>query len=557
MARSKSSASFTIAEQRESESPGGVFPLALPFSKISEGALAELAAALGVKPATPAAVKAALADQAALRARIARGSVLSAVVLEILADLGGQATLSDVLSELVRRTGVTRPVAREAVKGAHQSLSFISLSPMKGHAGRSTVDDVLVRIALFDVCAAPVAACVRGLTLPRPAPRADAPAVTSRDVRDLIALAGLTAHRTLKLNLNGWPNRASLKGLVKGTGLSLEQAERLLVDALRTGLLGETDQPRVKASTLLRFASAEPDTADEAACEAWLPRGRWVSLEAAKRALLAIIQTHPHFSITGLLLGGRLVHPASYWTDLLRRSPWLDVLEHSGATWLRRRAVGSAPDAGSGDGYVTPSFEVMLGPAAASDVVAQVALGCELVRVDHMLTFRLGPRSVEAGLAAGMEGERFLDALGRVGPRAVPENVRQMVEDWLQSARLVRLERGVIVRVAPRFGDAVAGALGQDVVGRISPGVFVVRSSPGGPDIGQRLAKLGYLPCSDASASGSADLGGAAGASGAFYAPPPFPPPHAPLMTLWPAPDEALAKRYDAAKASGFAAITG
>jgi hypothetical protein len=552
MARSKTSASFTRAEKRESENQSSLFPLAWPFSKASERTLAELATALNVKPATPPAVKAALANPAALRARIARCPVLSLVALEILADYGGEVVLSEVLSELARRTGVSPSAAKEAVKGAYQLLVVVSLSP--ANADRSSVPDALVKLALIDVCAGPVAACVRGLTLPRPAPPEGAPAAPSRGVRDLIAFVGLTAHRTLKLNQNGWPNRASLKVLVKGTGLSVECAEFMVADALRIGLLSEAEQPRVQAASLLRFASAEPEAADEEAREAWLPRGQWVSLEAMQRALSAIVQTHQQFSIPGWLLGGRHVNHASYWAAIMRLSPWLDVLEHGGATWLRRRADAAAPGAGSGDGYVTPSFEVMLGPAAAGDVVALVALGCELVRVDHMLTFRLGPRSVEAGLAAGMGGEQFLSALARVGPRGVPENVRLMVEDWLQSARLARLETGVIVRVAERFGDAVAGALGQDLVGRISRGVLVVRASPGGPDIGQRLAKLGYRPCSDASAPWSPEPSGAASVSGAVgRTPPPFPPPHAPLMSLWPTPDEALAKRYDAAKASGFA----
>jgi hypothetical protein len=82
-----------------------------------------------------------------------------------------------------------------------------------------------------------------------------------------------------------------------------------------------------------------------------------------------------------------------------------------GETWVRRAASPADP---SGDGHVTPSFEVLLGPGASLDIVAAIGLGRELMGLDRVLTFRITPESVAAGLGCGLDPARLLEGQRQV-----------------------------------------------------------------------------------------------------------------------------------------------
>src|SRR5687767_430864 len=159
MARDRPSASSTKVEG----SPSAAFPLAWRFERASEAMIVDLASALRVKSATRAAVAASLSDPAGVRARIANCPLLSAVALEILADVGGAATTAAVGSEIARRTGVSLAVAEKAARAAGSSIACLFTTIDAHHRGLPET------MLLIDICAGPVAALVRGLTLPRPA----------------------------------------------------------------------------------------------------------------------------------------------------------------------------------------------------------------------------------------------------------------------------------------------------------------------------------------------------------------------------------------------------
>ena len=125
---------------------------------------------------------------------------------------------------------------------------------------------------------------------------------------------------------------------------------------------------------------------------------------------------------------------------------------------------------------MTPSFEVLLGPKAAFGTLARVALCCELVRLDHVLTFKLTPESVAAGLGCGLDAEQIKAGLSAVSPHGLPDNVAFMLEDWIAATKFVRVQRGVFIFAEPDVADRLATELRSELVSRPQPGVLEVNS---------------------------------------------------------------------------------
>ena len=122
------------------------------------------------------------------------------------------------------------------------------------------------------------------MSFPSSEPPPDAgPTPTGSCQRDVLAVAGLTAHRALRYNVDGSPHAGQLARFAKGLAAPDVHIDALLGEARRRGLLGAIgDAYAPIAGALLRF-SAEID--DESA--AWLPASGWTPVEAVERAVVS------------------------------------------------------------------------------------------------------------------------------------------------------------------------------------------------------------------------------------------------------------------------------
>jgi hypothetical protein len=516
-------------------------PCALPLKDAGDAILPSLARQLGAAAPTVEACRAVLADPARTRARFLAMPAYCAVAAEVLTDLGGEAEGGTIANEVARRTCM--PPAEVA-----KLLSTVGIAP--GNVllvDRSSGSMKSRSFALIADGAASVARVVRGVTLPQNAPRQDAEGQPWRDARERIALATLAVHKSLRLTVGGTVNRASLKPFVKGVGVEPDRAEALLARALRDGLLARAGGDAVATfslPTLDALATAGSVVHARVDLAKLVPDDRWVSLEAASRALAAAeLAAGDSYGGPRTMYLARLYNPASA-SQALASAAALEHLEHGGATWVRRRCPQPG-NRGTGDGHVTPSFDVLLGPRADLAVVAQVGLGAALTRVDQLLTFHIGPRTVEAGLAAGMDPAAFVAALERVGRHGLPDNVRAMIEDWIKSARFARAEQVVLLRVAERMRPKLVEALGEHCLGTVGASQLVVGPRSAGETIAAKLAAFG-LP-------GTLPEAWLESEDGPYHYEPGPLRPFEPLLPPYPDADPSLVARYQAARARGFA----
>src|SRR5204863_5981595 len=133
-----------------------------------------------------------------------------------------------------------------------------------------------------------------------------------------------------------------------------------------------------------------------------------------------------------------------------------------------------------GDGHVTPSFEIMLGPRADPEILAVLALAATPVRLDRVITLKLEPASVTAAITCGLRWDEIAKALDAVAPHPVPENVSTMVREWAERARIVRLRRVLSAECSNKeAADAAVTVLGDRVVARPTPTLLLIASPDG------------------------------------------------------------------------------
>lgn len=413
------------------------------------------------------------------------------VLLEILAEVGGRATVAFLASEAKRRVGLPGALVEIALNSLDARGLCVRLTARGRGSWHSDV------AALCEPSAEIIARMVRGISLPAEQPPADATRVASigrAGQRDALAVIALAAHRKLRFTVSGSVNRSGLRGFVKGLGIEAGIAEQDLEMAIDLGLLGARNDRLVpRADRLLAVAREGLDDRSTRGCvEQWLPDTGWASVEALARALLV---AHARPDPDAVFFGSDGPEPSRPLTDLrgaISALPGLDCVESDDQCWVRRAALGAA----GGDGHVTPSFDVLLGPAADLELVATVALGAELVKVDHMLTLRLSPASVTAGLACGLGAASLMDALERVAPRALPDNVRAMIKDWIDHARLASVENVRLVQLPAEVADLLcSGPLAADVAARVSPTQLAVSTRVSVKRLEQELERLGASLC--------------------------------------------------------------
>lgn len=382
---------------------------------LASGDQQQLAKHLGVSDAKELPSK--LADPAFLRPIVTSLPPLSWLALDILIEASGVLTAPEWQRLLALScTDVPSIAIHRAIKRISSTGLLIAQSgPREGWE----------RLSLITECYDALSTLVAGVSLPSAEPPATALEAPSnrRRARDILALCTLITHRKLRRTQQGQPDRAALKRLVKGLGLELDAAEQMISEALLNRWLQGSDQflPNVPALTRLdRSIVAGTACARYAAA---LRGNGWTSVAAVVR-----LTSGAH----------RSVGQVSIAQQQLSEHPYFQVVHHEGAAWVRKRA----PEPARGDGHVTPSFEILLGPGASLETVGRVGLCCELQRIDHVLTLKLTPGSVAAARAAGLPADEIREALRAVGPHGLPDNVAVMLDDWIAGVRTVRVRTG-------------------------------------------------------------------------------------------------------------------
>lgn len=420
-----------------------------------------------------AALAEALADGTRWDAWLAELPAACLLVLEVLVEAGG-GTDCESLDALLQQRGV--PSEEEAADAMHALLERRLIVPL-GRSGESG----FFAVSIYHEAFGPLEERVRGVSLPAlpealtgdtSSPPAESP------LRRRLAVASLTAHRRLRFTLKGAANRSNLRRFARELGPPTEEIGRLVDQAAADGLLGARDERFVVQASQL-FDAIQKDEPLGPFAE-WLRPGHWVSLEALARAALGAnleagrrnLATYPD-----LPLAYHLSTHLGQIRNALVTTSGIECLEIGEQTWLRARQAVPEPN---GDGHVTPSFEVILGPAADLAIVATIGLGCELQRVDRMLTFRLTKESVAAGITAGLEKGQLHAALDVVGRHAVPDNVAHLVAEWERGTRVAAIEEGWFL-FADRESQAALerGPLAPWLLGSPAPGVLrLARKTP-------------------------------------------------------------------------------
>ena len=320
------------------------------------------------------------------------------------------------------------------------------------------------------------------MSLPPGEPPTDArPAPAAPGRRDILAVAGLTAHRALRFNYDGSPH-AQLARFGKGLALPGVRIDALVAEAGRRGLLGAIgDAYAPIAGALLRYG-AEID--DELG--AWLPAAGWTPVEAVERAVLRSMIENEH---AASLMGTAAVYQAS-----------------SDEAALRVRRAGGVEDRRGGPRRVDPAALRRTGrrrrPRDAelrrharprrriSRSSRRSRSGASSPGWNRVLTFRITPASVGAGLSSGLAPASLVGALDCVGRHPLPSNVRAMIDDWIAHHRTASIARAWVVRVPESVADAVAtGDLAKSVLDRPAPGVLAIDASVRRGELVKLLAK--------------------------------------------------------------------
>jgi len=468
-----------------SDRDGAPAKAGFPISRLDTAALAIIFKALTDEPPPRGgvarqrdALRALLRDDERWDAWLDALPPLALLALEMLVEAGGGVEVEELACVLERDFGCSEEQARVACGVLFKQQLVVPL----GRDPNAVDPDAM---SLFEGTLPLLEARVRGLGLPERPPELMAESEHGTSDAALcrtLSVAGLMAHRTLGFTQSGAPHRGTLKRFAKGLGIPQDEVFELAEDARHRGLLGAYRKrllPRARAMlTAAREGPAYPGPAG------WLEPGVWVSEQALVRAVtraFADIRPAAGPPAAGSDAGGANILIGFDALDAHSRAivTLLEDLERrtlDGQVWLRRSPP--PPEERSGDGHVTPSFEVMLGPAAHPELVATIALGCELQRIDRVLTFKITPDSVRRGLAAGLRKGELGAALAVVGRNPVPETVAQLVGEWEQASRVAPVDRGWFLFAGPDLAPLLEkGELAAHLLGSPMEGVLELAST--------------------------------------------------------------------------------
>ena len=390
-------------------------------------------------------------DEARIRRVLFECSKASLAVLDAVVDHAG--ALPQLLMVRVLADQGFENAPRVAKQAADELVSLGLLIPYRWYG-----DEELYKtcVEVFET----IAPLVHGVTVP-PVPAVPHDVIVDRrGPRDaLITLAAL-AHVPVRATNSG-PHRSDTKKIAAALARDETWVERLLFSALESDAIvasNKLDAPRL--DVLHAIATGRRHARD------WWPDGlerndEWFIAGAVRRALAADQR------VAMLFEGPEDVSVALEAFELAT----VDGIE------LARRPQPS-PD-GTGDGHVTPSFEIFLGPAADLGVTRLVALAAEPTRLDAVATFKLTPKSIASAARLGVSIDEVLGALERVGPHGVPANVRATVLDWASSVGTAKVRTVFAVECsAVETADRAARALGTHVVQRPTPTLLLVDTDP-------------------------------------------------------------------------------
>ena len=456
----------------------------------------ELAPRLGVPTDD---VPRALADRERVARALEKASATCLLLIEALVCGGGQLSRESLFELLRIRFGWNASASSLTLREAVDACLVIQLG-----AARVGSRELSWYTLLIDETAEQLAQATWGLSLPPiPAALQNQPAPEARTLetqRDRLArLAGLV-HFGVRANKGGTAaNRTSLKKLALVTRKTDAELGEEIKAALEAKILrteGDLIVPdRAQLDALADGRVAWGSLAE--GLDAWIPSDRWVSEASVLRSFVLTRRTPAalpiwirpwDFYARGAL---ELEHARAALAQCAAQRVVLDR-----QTFLRR----AAPRASTGDGHVTPSLEVMLGPEATLDVTMKTALMAEPIRFDTVLTFKLTQASISSAVALGLDAEAMLETLAQVGRHGIPANVRAMVEDWTRSARSARIRAVWQIELSSaETADVVARALGNRVVARPLPTLLLVDHALTAPEVA--LAKLGVKSSLAASSS--------------------------------------------------------
>ena len=461
---------------------------ALAPKSLPELALKALAAHFRV--ASDQAVSA-LTDPQRIERELNAASPACLVLIEALLESGGQMLRPALRTLLSVRFDWSEPQFDAAfAEGAGRDL-FLSAA-LTRHYGVE-----LECVFVLEGMSQTLASAVMGITLPR-APTSPIANVlparaTSTLLRDRLARAAATLHFTVKASRGGTDvNRSTIRKLAAATCMPEKSLHQELQEALRTRAVRAVRDLVVPSVPVLRALASRVVTwsasAEETKLRAWVGTAQWVSEEALARALAIDVRPRAHWPLWVSpyefnLVGGPEFAVAA---DTVAATDFLRIV-HEGETFVHGHLHEENP---RGDGHVTPSLEVMLGPDANLDLTVTIALCAEPVRFDRVLTFKLTQASISSAASVGLESQIILDALKRVGPHPVPRNVISMVEDWSRNARSARIQAAWVIELSSsEAADIASRALGKNVIARPTATLLIIDKSLSSPE--SVLAKLG------------------------------------------------------------------
>lgn len=381
-----------------------------------------------------------------------------------------------------------------------------------------------------------------GISLPDvPTAMPDVVAESTSTLRDQLALAATAVHFGVKSAQHGMQvNRTSIRKMAIATGLSEHALYVVLGEALANDSLDGARGLIVPSVPTLRELAARQrcwsGTQAEELITRWLHERGWVSEKALLRALVIARRRATPWPIWMAPLeyaevGLPEIQPAHRALEACG----LHKHERDGEMFVHRRMY---EEKRGGDGHITPSLEVFLGPDAELDLTVTIALSAEPMRFDRVLTFKLTQASISTAINLGLDASTILDALARVGHHAVPSNVIAMVEDWSKNALSVRIRSAWVMDFSsPDAADIAARTFGSNVIARPSPSVVLVDSRVTRPE--SALAKLGIRLQDENS-----------GARREFT-------PAEPSVALGITPDRSLREKIREAKRNGLSSVSG